>query len=614
MRRAPAPEQPRYQADDLDRPRGPQALRGTDQSPPVNVLARRASASLSGNRRDTAAAAFFVLVTLVVTYPLPLHLSSRIATCCDAWLYYWHTWWTGQALLGLRLDQFFTDHIYYPTGTSLSFESLSNSVISTALSPVLGGVVAFNFLYLSSYVLGAFGTYLLVTRLTGDRKAGVVAGVVYAFSAVRTQNLQFTNMSAIQWMPFVALWSLKTIDSASVKSALAMAAFFVLAALSSGYYAVSASLMVLLILAWNARRVFSKPLLKPLLVFAGASLTAIGVLTYPVLVEALSSDSTLTNSQHARHFSADLVSFVLPSRFNPIYDSLVLGTYDRLLTHFTEWESYLGAVAIALAAVGVYKAGLRTTALWLTVLILFAALSLGPHPQVLGIELEGVPAPFSFLQDLPVLDAIRSPKRFLVTAMLALAVLSGYGSHHLLSLVRRPPRVLPYLVTLAIVALVLADYWGWPRTFVTSDAQVPRFFNDLAAQKGDVVLLHIPLPDISNPKPLYYQTVHGKRIIGGYVERPAAAATAFAASNKLLTGAVLPAIEDKRSVTPAEREDAETLFASLPEIKYVVLSKSHFFHPRLSSFAVYSRWLNDRFGPPEYEDHLIAVYRVETGP
>ena len=178
----------------------------------MNVLARQASASLTGHRRD--AAAFFVLVTLVVTYPLPLHLSSRIATCCDAWLYYWHTWWTGQALLGLRLDQFFTDHIYYPTGTSLSFESLSNSVISAALSPVLGGVVAFNLLYLSSYVLGAFGTYLLVTRLTGDRKAGVV----YAFSAVRTQNLQFTNMSAIQWMPFVALWSLKTIDSASVKS------------------------------------------------------------------------------------------------------------------------------------------------------------------------------------------------------------------------------------------------------------------------------------------------------------------------------------------------------------------------------------------------------------
>ena len=95
------------------------------------------------------------------------------------------------------------------------------------------------------------------------------------------------------------------------------------------------------------------------------------------------------------------------------------------------------------------------------------------------------------------------------------------------------------------------------------------------------------------------------------MERPAAAATAFAASNKLLTGAVLPAIEDKRSVTPAEREDAETLFTSLPEIEYVVLSKSH---PRLRSFAVYSRWLNDRFGPPEYEDHLIAVYRVETGP
>jgi hypothetical protein len=160
----------------------------------LDLALLRTRAFLRAGKKDAAAVAFFVLVTLIVTYPLPLHLGSRIATCCDAWLYYWHTWWTSEAWLGLRLDQYFTDRIYYPTGTSLVFESLYNSVAASLVSPLLGRIVAFNLLYLSSYVLGALGIYLLVVRLTGDRKAGIVAGVVFAFSAVRSQNLQFTNM------------------------------------------------------------------------------------------------------------------------------------------------------------------------------------------------------------------------------------------------------------------------------------------------------------------------------------------------------------------------------------------------------------------------------------
>ena len=33
-----------------------------------------------------------------------------------------------------------------------------------------------------------------------------------------------------------------------------------------------------------------------------------------------------------------------------------------------------------------------------------------------------------------------------------------------------------------LVVMVLTDYWGWPRSFVTSDATVPEFFRELATE------------------------------------------------------------------------------------------------------------------------------------
>lgn len=563
-----------------------------------------------GSARDVGASLFFLLVTLVVTHPLVFSISSRVAACCDVWYFYWHTWWTKEALLGLRHNQFFTDRIFYPSGTNLPFESLSNSIFSALVSPIFGGVAAFNLLYLSSYVLGAFGTYLLVVRLTGDRRAGIVAGVVFAFSAVRSQNLQFTNMSAIQWLPLLALWVLKMIESPTTGRAVVCAVFFALAVLSSGYYGVSASILVVVLLAWNARRVVSFSFVKPLSVFFGVSAVALLPFTLPVIVESFSGDSFLRNSQFSRHFSADLVSFVLPSRFNPIYDSYVTDTYQRFITHFTESESYLGIVAVLLAALGAYRFGLRRTGPWVTVFILFAVLSLGPYLQFLGREFGAVPMPFAFLDDLPVFDAVRSPKRFLVAGMLGLAVLSGYGAHHLFSRNVTAWRIRPDVIVVVLVALVLTDYWGWPRSFVTSDATVPQFFRELSTEEGDIALLHIPVPNVANPKPMYYQTVHGKRLVGGYLQRPSPHALRLMDENAFLKGAALPQVEPRSSITAQESRDAETLFISVPQLKYVVLSKSLPSFPTLTSFGVYDPWLRERFGAPVYEDALIAAWRV----
>jgi hypothetical protein len=562
-------------------------------------------------RKELGAIVLFLVLTLIVTYPLVFQLTSHIPLCCDSWLYYWYIWWTKKAALGLYAEQFYTDFMYYPIGANLSFEGLYNSMIGAAIWPVFGGVLSYNLLFLSTYVLGALGTYLLLLRLTGDSKAGIVAGVVFIFFPLRSEYLDFLNISTIQWIPFLALWFIKMVDEPTIKKALVAAVFFLLVVLSSGYYAVSSTFILAVIFLWNARKALNKDFAQAFGAFVVASLALALPFIYPALRESLSDDSVLKNTSFTPDFSADLLSFVVPPWMNPLYADYVRHIYELFKTHITEWDSYLGVITVALMLVGVFKIKARKTGMWVLIFFLFVIISLGPHLQILGKQFDDTQLPFYFLQQLPIIESMRSPKRFLVIAMLAAAVLAGFGAHYIF---RRKitGRWSGLAMMVVLIGLILTDYWGWPRSLITSDASCPPFFEGIARNEGDTAILHIPITNILNTQPLYYQTIHGKKIIGGYVERPFPEAKEYRErDNKFLAGLNLLGIrEPKREITPEEERDAFKFFSEHPEVKYVVYMKKLFFHPNMRLFEVYRPWLDRHFGLPVYEDGLVAVHRV----
>ena len=321
---------------------------------------KRAGQFLRRNRAELGVVFLFLVLALAVTYPLVFQLSSHIAGCCDAWQSYWYIWWTKEFFsLEGGINPLFTDFIFYPTGTSLSFESMYNRLLGSLLWPIFGGVATYNLLYLSTYVLSAFGAYLLVLHLTGNRKAGVVAGVVYGFSVVHVLHIQHLNVITIQWLPFLVLWLLKALDAPTVKNAVICAVFYLLVLLSSGYYAVAGAILLALVLLWEGKLVFTRKFLKFLIVFSVSSI----ILSLPFVwvhrTEAISGDEFVSISGVSRYFSADVVPFVTPPRAHPIFGEYVTPVYSKLLTHFTEWEAYLGLLPVVLAILGVFAGKAR---------------------------------------------------------------------------------------------------------------------------------------------------------------------------------------------------------------------------------------------------------------
>jgi hypothetical protein len=96
--------------------------------------------------------------------------------------------------------------------------------------------------------------------------------------------------------------------------------------------------------------------------------------------------------------------------------------------------------------------------------------------------------------------------------MLALAVLTACGAAFLLTRVKPALRS---VLALGLMALVLIDglfVWPWPM----GDAQVPAFYERIAAEPDDYAILDVPLWDYPCERyQLYYAAVHGHRIVGG---------------------------------------------------------------------------------------------------
>ena len=106
--------------------------------------------------------------------------------------------------------EFWNANIFHPDPLALA---LSEHLFGQALQilPVywLTGniILCYNLLFISTFALSAFGTYLLVRDLTGDKRAAFVAGLVYGFLPYRIASVPHVQVMSSQWMPF-ALYGL----------------------------------------------------------------------------------------------------------------------------------------------------------------------------------------------------------------------------------------------------------------------------------------------------------------------------------------------------------------------------------------------------------------------
>ncbi|MGC8837657.1 MAG: hypothetical protein ACP5UM_04485, partial [Anaerolineae bacterium] len=483
----------------------------------------------------------YFLGTVAMTWPLATVLGGAIpGDGFDGWQNLWNLWWVKKALLDLHQNPFHSDYIFYPTGVDLYFHTLNifNGLVSLPVQGAGNLFWAYNFVVFLSFVLGGYGAYLLTRYVLGRAGwrqgaprewAAFLGGCVFTFSPFHFAHLLgHMQVFSLEWVPFYALAFLRALEPRRARPGqrppvlepwlrAALPAFFlILVALCDWYYVMYLAFFSLLYLAYQAgARRLRREALQTVAGIAVLFALVLSPLLVPMVVTAQRETFMVPDPAQARALSADLLAFVTPSEFHPLWGEAVRPLAERFTASTSERTVFAGFTALALAFVGLgYRP--RRLGFWWLALATFALLALGPVLHVAGETRLGpggaeIPLPYALLHRLvPFMRITRSVSRFDAMVMLSLGVLAGRG----VAVLTRRRRGTAW--GLAAVLLVLLEFW--PAPYPVSPPDTPGWYRDLAQEPGDFAILNLPM-NWDRPRYLLYQTVHGKRLTSAYISR-----------------------------------------------------------------------------------------------
>lgn len=575
----------------------------------------------------------YLLLSILLTWPLVTKFTTHVVgSNIDEGSFIWNLWWVKYAILDLHTNPLYTDYIFYPLGVSTAYYTLTllNGLITIPLQLVTTPIVANNLVLLFSFTLSGFGAFILTLKVLqnslisdpsiaghtgkpdplslGVVLASFVAGIVYAFPASRFiyGALGQENLTSTAWIPFFILFLVKSlglpdnagtealngakITRSSLFNAIIAGVFLLFATLTELTYAAFLGIFVGLYLLWFL--LASRNRLKNLI----ASIMKIAVLgvTFligfaPFLNEMLRENTLeggyLTSTWgEADRFSADLLSFFVPTQLHPL-----LGAQSKLWsTGFTDIPiEYLGFTVILLAMVAMIFYW-RRVSFWLFSSTAFTVLSLGPVLHIKGtsiFDFDGLRLsfglPFLLLHYIPLISANRVPNRFSIMLSLTLAVLVAFGLFWVFQKLSRKTYSTIF-ISFLVSGLILFEHLSIPLPL--ANAEPPAIYKTIGQEKGDFAILQLPLGwrnsyGIQGSEKTIlqsYQWLHQKRILGGNTSRNPDYKFAYFAKAPILSSIV--ALEEGKTLSAATIETDRKLapqVLSFYDIHYVVVHRDY---------------------------------------
>lgn len=200
----------------------------------------------------------YALLTLALTWPIPLHLRSVVPSdpgdpLLNTWVLAWNArtlpltpeWWNAPQFSPLTGATAFTESL-------LGLLPITGPVIWLTGDPLL----AYNLAFLLVFPLCALTMHALVFTLTRSHAAGLVAGLAFAFAPYRVSHVAHLHVLSSYWMPLCLLGLHRYLGSETRRKRwlVLFAGAWLLQALACGNYLFSLSLLAALWVAWFGLR------------------------------------------------------------------------------------------------------------------------------------------------------------------------------------------------------------------------------------------------------------------------------------------------------------------------------------------------------------------------
>jgi len=282
----------------------------------------------------------------------------------------------------------------------------------------------------------------------------------------------------------------------------------------------------------------------------------------------------------------DAISFFLPNPNHPLAPEAIRAWLTPRPDQYVENVASVPLVALIVIAAAI-GARWRPSRLWIAVTAAFALLALGPFVHVAGFNTH-VPGPWALARYLPIVRLARTPARLSIVVMLGVAMLFAAAVTYLGD---RWPRRRGILLSAVVIALFF-ELLPAPRPLYS--ASVPAFYARVAHDPRDLTVIELPVgvrdgtSSVGNftARSQFFQTVHGKPLVGGYLSRVSKKRIAEVRQDALLNALIT--LSEGGTLDPAREEaliEGGPEFIRRGRIGYVVIDNERT-PPPLRDFAV----------------------------
>jgi hypothetical protein len=373
-----------------------------------------------------------VALAVLVTWPLVLHMSSRISPDLgDPVRTAWQVAYVGHALLHDPLH-LFNANAFYPHPLSLAFSDslLGYSPAAFFGSGTVAALVRYNLIFLFIWSLCFVGAYLLGRELGLRKLAAAATGVAFAYAPYRVTeagHFQVISSGGIALALFLLLRGYRRRSRALLIAGWLVSAWQISLGFTLGlqFAYLLAALAALAAIYWL--RAGRPELPRALVAITCIGMLVVGAVTIyqarPYLKISHDYPTAKRTIREVKNYSSGPAAWLSASSENRVWGSLTSGAREHVHSK-NEDVFFPGGLILLLALIGLaaplYTRRLRIgLAVGVVVCAVFA----------LGLGLTGAGYPYRLLYDYaPGWDGVRVPGRIFTLATLFLALLAGAGA------------------------------------------------------------------------------------------------------------------------------------------------------------------------------------------
>jgi len=432
----------------------------------------------------------------------------------------WTIGWDIHSFLNDPLN-IFNANIFYPNKNTLAYSDilLPPALLGLPVFLLTGSLLfTYNTLILISFILSAWGVYLLAKYHTKNTYASFIAGLIYGFATYKFANLgHFQNLVTF-WIPFTVLYLQKYFDTFKRKYLIFSSLFFIAQMLSSWNNGAFLAFFLAFVLIVNYRSILAnfKAIARDSIIPAILVIVLILPFTVPYIKISLKNNFKYSLEEASRS-SADLGGYIVPL---PGTNMAKLVT-DRLgveKKHWAENMLFLGYFSILLIGYFLLFARKKITdrnfKMYLAGIPLFMLLSFGPFLNFIA-PLKNFPLPYYFLYKIFHLGFIRTPSRMAIVVLLCTAVAIAF----ILNSFRIKNRAAKYLLGILIPAFIFFEFYTpGLETGTLKNVTCPAVYDKARENPSVKAIIELPF---SKDVPLtlnyvFFSTCHYKPIYNGY--------------------------------------------------------------------------------------------------